>query len=245
MFGARGMLGKEVVEALYDYGDSTIEGGNILDGVTSVEQEMAEAVINCAGVIPPKCRSVAQMIEVNAAGPYRLAETFRGPILHVSTDCVFDGEALHPYTVNDPPNNREPYGFSKGLGEVYAPHVMNVRTSFIGPEHGLMRWFLDQTEEVLGYKGAWWTGSTVKAVARELVQLVHTPFRPLVHLSTKAPINKYEVLCLLRDAVRARHGSGYLSGVEIIPALKPKINRALKPTVELPPLDECLDHLFP
>ncbi|MDQ3364491.1 MAG: dTDP-4-dehydrorhamnose reductase [Myxococcota bacterium] len=58
--------------------------------------------------------------QVNAAAPGELARacvTHQVPLLHVSTDYVFDGTATRPYTEDDPLAPLGVYGESKAAGE--------------------------------------------------------------------------------------------------------------------------------
>jgi dTDP-4-dehydrorhamnose reductase len=58
--------------------------------------------------------------QVNALGPGHLAATCREhgiPLLHLSTDYVFDGEASLPYEPSAPPNPLNVYGHTKLAGE--------------------------------------------------------------------------------------------------------------------------------
>src|SRR5262249_29135513 len=62
------------------------------------------------------------------------------PVIHVSTDFVFDGKKGGPYTEEDPPAPLCEYGRSKLEGErlvVTSPDYLIVRTSWLyGPGRG-------------------------------------------------------------------------------------------------------------
>ncbi len=86
--------------------------------------------------------------EVNCHGPRRLAEGCAAagvPLVHISTDYVFDGQASDPYREDDATNPLQAYGSSKLDGErevarVY-PAALIARTSTVygdrpeGPRH--------------------------------------------------------------------------------------------------------------
>lgn len=78
---------------------------------------------------------------VNADGPANLARacSLRGvPLLHVSTDYVFDGTATTPYVEDSPLGPMGVYGQSKAAGEsaVTAAGGTVVRTSWLFEERG-------------------------------------------------------------------------------------------------------------
>lgn len=75
---------------------------------------------------------------VNALGPHNLALACGElgiPLLHVSTDFVFDGDARTPYTEFDRPDPRGVYGKSKYAGECYVAGLLDrcyvCRTSWL------------------------------------------------------------------------------------------------------------------
>lgn len=75
---------------------------------------------------------------INALGPQNLALACQGPgtpLLHVSTDFVFSGEASEPYTEFDQPAPRGVYGRSKHAGERYVTGLLDryyiCRTSWL------------------------------------------------------------------------------------------------------------------
>jgi len=75
---------------------------------------------------------------VNAQGPQNLALACQQkdiPLLHVSTDFVFSGEASEPYTEFDRPDPRGVYGKSKYAGEQYVSGLLDrfyiCRTSWL------------------------------------------------------------------------------------------------------------------
>ncbi|MEH6470973.1 MAG: dTDP-4-dehydrorhamnose reductase [Halopseudomonas sp.] len=80
---------------------------------------------------------------VNRDGPANLAKVCAEidiPLIHISTDYVFDGTATIPYKPDDPVNPLGVYGKSKWAGEeairaVHAKHLI-IRTSWLFSEYG-------------------------------------------------------------------------------------------------------------
>ena len=107
--GANGQLGKAVVEQCLRQGipfypvtkaELDITCASIVNRLIS--EQKFDCIINCAAftAVDAAETDVAHAYNVNAFGPWVLAST-GVPILHVSTDYVFDGTAFSPYETND------------------------------------------------------------------------------------------------------------------------------------------------
>jgi dTDP-4-dehydrorhamnose reductase len=103
------------------------------------------AVINAAAytAVDAAEDNVADAFVANALGPAILAEETRRrgvPLIHVSTDYVFDGTKPTPYVEDDPVRPLGVYGASKLAGEEAVrtgnPRHLIVRTSWVFGRHG-------------------------------------------------------------------------------------------------------------
>lgn len=237
VIGARGMLGREVVRQLEKTNHDDLylpifhidRSEQLMDDLPSCDM-----IINCAGSVPQKQPDIDCMIHNNSVLPYILAD-FDIPMIHVSTDCVFSGLVPPPflYSSDRSPDPNSPYGMTKALGEVQSSRVMNIRTSFIGRDHGLYAWLLENrnTNMVIGWTQAWWSGSSAKEVAKVIVGLMDQGWvSGTYHLATEKPISKYDLLCHLVNRIGLR--------VNVVPNDRPIINRGLVAEFVLPPIDE-------
>lgn len=110
-----------------------------------LERAGAGVVINAtAYTAVDKAETEASLaFAINRDGPARLAELchHRGvPVLHISTDYVFDGTKAGPYGEDDPVAPLGVYGASKEAGEAavraLAPRHVILRTSWVYSVHG-------------------------------------------------------------------------------------------------------------
>lgn len=165
-----------------------------------------DVVVNCIGLVKQLAEAddPLQAIPINALLPHRLARLCSvagARLVHVSTDCVFDGRR-GLYREDDPADAQDLYGRSKHLGEVDYPNAVTLRTSIIGHElsgaHGLVGWFLSQTGPVRGFTRAVFSGLPTVELARVIRDhvLPRPQMRGLYHVSA-APITKYELLRLV------------------------------------------------
>jgi dTDP-4-dehydrorhamnose reductase len=127
--GARGQLGQDVCKAAAAQGLEV----NALDlpeldiaqpaaVQAALEATRPEAILNCAAynAVDRAETEFHQALLANACGPRNLAvaaERLGIPLMHLSTDYVFDGRATRPYTIADVPNPLGRYGLSKLRGE--------------------------------------------------------------------------------------------------------------------------------
>jgi dTDP-4-dehydrorhamnose reductase len=187
-----------------------------------------DVVVNCVGLVKQLAEADDPLhaIPINTLLPHRLArlcELSDTRLVHISTDCVFNGEKGNYYET-DPSDAKDLYGKSKYLGELTYPHTVTLRTSIIGHElqsaHGLVGWFLSQQERCNGYTRAFFSGLPTVVLA-QLIRDVVIP-RPdlsgVYHVAAQ-PISKYDLLKLI--------ASVYLKSIEIAPDDKLVIDRSL------------------
>lgn len=164
-----------------------------------------DAVINCAGVIRPGTGiDQSGTFFINSALPHLLSRMYKDRLIHVSTDCVFDGKKGAPYKETDPPNPNDIYGLSKSLGEP-SQNSLVLRTSLIGPEldgeTSLLGWLSGQKGIVYGFTNHLWNGVTTKQFAiicRTIIDNRNVyPKNGLFHIYSD-PHTKYEILKMLQ-----------------------------------------------
>lgn len=251
ILGVSGMLGHAVFEvltkeaALDVYGASRspaklrdADPGKLFSGIDVLNADdlvrvydaaRPDVVVNAVGLIKQLqiAKDPLQTVPINTLLPHRLAALCAatgGRLIHMSTDCVFDG-ARGGYREEDRADATDLYGLSKYLGEVAdKKHAITLRTSIIGRElrsaNGLIEWFLNAGPKVKGYRQAVFSGFPTVVLA-EIIRdhvLPRPELQGLFHVSAD-PINKYELLRLASDV--------YGLSTEIEPDDALKIDRSL------------------
>ena len=213
--------GVEVIQSI-----NAMEFSSVERAITTVAPDV---VVNAIGVIKQLAESkdVIQSLTLNSLLPQRLAETARRDgfrLIHVSTDCVFDGIKGN-YSEADTPNALDLYGQSKHWGEVSGAGCLTLRTSIIGRElgtsHSLVDWFLsNRGGSVKGYVNAIYSGFPTIVFADIIGDLIHEhPELSGLYQVSSRPINKLELLKLLN--------AGFNSGINIEPFEEFQIDRSL------------------
>ena len=148
--GAGGQLGRSLIRVLtgHEITALTHDELDITDYqmVCGVVRDAAPSVIINAAAYNNVDAAETQLDEaekVNSHGPRNLALAGAAssiPIVHISTDYVFDGRAGRPYSEADTPNPLSAYGRSKLAGEIAVkeanPRHFIVRTAWLYEEHG-------------------------------------------------------------------------------------------------------------
>jgi dTDP-4-dehydrorhamnose reductase len=170
--------------------------------------------VNCVGIVKQHtlAKDPVACLTVNALFPHRLAELcgrFGARLIHISTDCVFDGKR-GGYSESDPSNAEDLYGKTKALGEVQSDGALTLRTSIIGRElesaSGLVEWFLSHNGgAVKGYTRARFSGLTTLALSQVIktVILERPSLSGLYQVAADA-IDKCTLLRMVRDAFGAQ-----------------------------------------
>ncbi len=169
-----------------------------------------DVVINCIGIIKqlPTAEDPILTIKINSLFPHQLANLCRAVnarLIHLTTDCAFSGKK-GLYTEEDSSDATDLYGRTKSLGEVNQQGCLTLRTSVIGRElyttSGLAEWFLsNRNGKVKGFSRAIYSGFTSLVLSDIVADVIekYTELSGLYHVSSE-PIDKYSLLCLIRDA---------------------------------------------
>ncbi len=115
--GAKGRLGSELVRRGCAPVEADVTRFQAL--ALCIDALAPDVVVHCAACTDvDACEShVALAARVNAEGTQLLGQAFRGPIVYISTDYIFDGQA-GPYGEDAAPNPIGVYGWSKLGGEI-------------------------------------------------------------------------------------------------------------------------------
>ena len=153
VFGAGGMLGRDLVAALGNAGHGvtglTWPGLDITDE-TAVRAEVCglrpDVVVNCAAwtAVDDAEAQESEALRVNGAGAASVAAACAAVgarLVHLSTDYVFAGDAAAPYGETDRPAPRTAYGRTKLAGEqavlrLHAGGAYVARTAWLYGAHG-------------------------------------------------------------------------------------------------------------
>lgn len=130
--GSTGQVGWELLRALSPLGEIIGVSARTAplamdladpDSIRAVLREVKPAlIVNAAAytAVDKAESELGQAMAVNATGPGILAEEAKrlgAPLIHYSTDYVFDGSKSRPYREDDVPNPLNNYGRSKLAGE--------------------------------------------------------------------------------------------------------------------------------
>lgn len=199
-----------------------------------------DVVVNCAAytAVDKAESDRARAFAINAAGPRNLALAcaVQGiPLVHVSTDFVFQGDGSHLLREDDPPAPRGVYAESKRAGEVAIEAVggawLIVRTSWLYAAHHanfvltILRLAAERERlQVVDDQ----RGSPTYAgdLAEALWRLIQCGARGYVHFSNRGVCSWYE---FAREIVRLGQAQGILASDRRIEVTPCKTNEMPRP----------------
>lgn len=150
--GKNGQLGrcfqdvlKSANHELFAYGSTELNIADAQQVAEVVQQVKPDIIVNAAAytAVDKAETDSDNAYLVNATGPEQLAKQAADldiPFVHVSTDYVFDGEAVEPYLPTDQTNPQGVYGASKLAGEqaveAECEKYIILRTAWVFSEYG-------------------------------------------------------------------------------------------------------------
>jgi dTDP-4-dehydrorhamnose reductase len=209
-----------------------VDAFNLQSIIDVIAQVKPDVIINCIGIIKQlkDAKNLITSLTINSLLPhqlYSLAQASGARFIHMSTDCVFSGRK-GMYTKDDISDAQDLYGRTKFLGEVSGKDAVTIRSSIIGRElstaSGLIEWFLsNEGGEVRGFRKAIYSGFTTQAMADIIADIIDNhPNLSGVHQVSSEPINKYDLLLMVRDI--------YKVAIDIVPYDDFVLDRSLDST---------------
>lgn len=219
VFGATGMAGHMIVKYLKQQRhEVTTISRSGADYNFNIEAMMPvqdffnhcgqfDFIINCAGLLVEESNSSpARAAIVNSWFPHYVESRIANSatrLIHLSTDCVFNGLLDAPYYEDEPHTELNYYGRSKSLGEINNNKDITFRMSIIGPDidsagTGLFNFiYTHPNKELHGWTNAIWNGITTLELARCIDMYMDNPcIAGIYHLVNPdyPSISKYELL---------------------------------------------------
>ena len=149
--GQHGQVSQALQQQLHDLGELIVLGRDQLDLANpeqirqQIRAQRPHLIINAAAhtAVDLAESEPDAAFAINGIAPGVLAEEAKAlgiPLIHYSTDYVFDGSKPAPYTEADPPNPLSIYGQSKLAGEraiaAVGGEYLILRTSWVYSNHG-------------------------------------------------------------------------------------------------------------
>ena len=201
--------------------------GNSLEGF--LMKNNINYIINCIGFTThQKNINYENKKIINSKFPQlisKISQQYDFKFIHVSTDCVFNGNKGN-YVETDKPNDFSEYSLTKRNGEIKDNiNTITLRTSGIGHElykkNNLLEWFLAQKNRSIdGYKNNFFSGPTTLEIGKIIEKIIKSKIFKygLFHISGKK-ISKLNLLIKINNV--------YKNNTKIIPKKTRKLDRSL------------------
>lgn len=218
IFGANGMLGRYCYKYLRqtfdvmpitksNYDLSKINIKSLKQFLSFLNLQTDDIIINCAGVIPQRKDVTNELYyKINSIFPLLLDLLCDCKIIHITTDCVFDGKKLHgKYDELSQRTETNDYGVSKYLGEL-SEKTCIIRTSIIGEEYfnkkSLLEWIKSKkNEKIKGFTNHYWNGVTCFQLAKIIKEIIENNlfWEGIRHIFSPEIISKYYLACCINE----------------------------------------------
>jgi dTDP-4-dehydrorhamnose reductase len=231
VLGANGQLGHDVASVFAAQGHSIagltheqVEVSSIKSVQSALESARPDLVINTAAFHHvEKCEAdPARAFAVNGAGARNVAQVtdrLQVPLIHISTDYVFDGAKGSPYTEEDQPQPLNVYGNTKLSGEHFVRSTNQrhfiVRVSAIYGRNPcrakgglnfveLMLKLAREREELRVVDDEFVTPTPTIQIARQLVELAGSREYGLYHATAEGSCSWYQFAAAIFEMTGTR-----------------------------------------
>ena len=188
-----------------------------------------DVIINCVGITIRRgvSKNFLNTKFLNQQFPHEInnwVSKNNKKLIHLSTDCVFDGIKGN-YIDDEKPNANDIYGLTKSKGEINNDKALTIRCSMVGREifnhTELFEWLYSmKNKKIQGYTNVLYSGVTTVWMGRVIYKLLseNIDLNGIYNIASK-PISKYQLLSKLARAFKLN--------VNIVPNPNIKSNKIL------------------
>jgi len=208
--GCNGQLGRAINKVYASIADvelvntdvGELDITNIEEVIHFVSEIKPYAIINCAAYTAvDKCEEEEELaFKINALGPRNLsiaASKEHAKIIHVSTDYIFSGDAISPYTEYNKANPQGAYGRTKLAGENFVKEFSSnyfiLRTAWLyGEGKNFVKTMLQlaETKEIVQVvNDQYGTPTSAKELAKAIQYLVNSENYGVFHATCEGQTN--------------------------------------------------------
>ncbi len=225
--GANGQVGQALIENaqqhnidVFAYSKETLDISSETMVAVTLNRYQPGVVINAAAYTnveqAESSPELAKIINEDAVGILaRACDSLNIPLLHISTDYVFDGKKQSPYLEADKTAPLSVYGATKLAGEkqliAFSKKHIILRTSWVFSASGnnfvktMLRLFRERTEVSVvndQFGGPTSADAIAKALLKVAARVVEPNFNEwgVYHFSGEPAVSWYEFACAIREA---------------------------------------------
>ena len=259
--GAGGQLGRALQQLtghdLIAFTRDQLDVTNLSEVCEAISGNSPDIVVNTAAYTNVDGAETDQTgaYKINSLGPRNLALATADrniPLLHVSTDYVFDGLSHRPYHEFDQTNPLSVYGKSKLVGEQAVislnPRHYIIRTAWLyhaaGKNFPKTMLALSSQDEVRVVSDQFGSPTYAPHLARAITKLIETGAYGIYHLAGRGSARWFELTCQLFLLLKIKTRVRPVSTSEFPrPAARPRysvLTTLQEPQILLPPWEEGL-----
>lgn len=260
--GSGGQLGRALQSTLAHHkliplGHSQLDITQLIEVRKAVSANHPDILINAAAYTNVDAAESDQLsaYKINALGPRNLAIATADhniPILHISTDYVFDGLSSRPYHEFDQTNPLSIYGKSKLAGEdaiaTFNPRHYIVRTAWLYHLEGnnFPKTMIEQSsrDEIRMVSDQYGSPTYAPHLCLAIAKLIETFAFGRYHLAGNGGASRFELACKLYQFLGIKTRVHPISTSEFPrPAIRPRnsiLTTIQEPEILLPPWEDGL-----
>ena len=244
LLGSTGMLGNYILKYLELQNTYVIcikcDAENEIELKENIKEHIKENVnciiINCIGLIPQTGElDYLKYLKINSIFPKYLdiiSNELNCKLIHITTDCVFNGTTKESYDEDSIKNEMGIYGMSKSLGE-NLQNATVIRTSIIGETFNgrkntsLLEWVRsNKNGSVNGFTNHFWNGVTCLQLAKIIHEIITTNkyWIGIRHIYSPNVVSKYNLICIINEIYNLNININPCGGNYVNKSLKSKYN---------------------